>query len=484
MSDQKQEDVSRGFFRTRARFIIGVSLVSIVAATALVFTIHTFFMQELRALNTTIAFVVSFLIAIPVNTYMTNIHFTLKRVKNEMAAAKAEAERANQSKSAFLANMSHEIRTPLNGVLGMAQALAAEELSDEQRDKVDTMLDSSGTLMTVVNDILDLSKIEAGKLEILPIDADLKAHLSKLVSLWSARADEKGIDLILNVAPDAPKFLQFDPVRVRQCVSNLVSNAIKFTFEGHVEINVSAEPVSDHETKITISIRDTGDGISPDALSRLFSAYEQEKRDTSRRHGGTGLGLKISQNLARLMNGDVVAESKIGEGSVFTFSFISKNSKVSETRQPADIANGDAKPQSTATLKGARILLVDDNDVNRKVAKAFLTPHKVTIIEAINGFDALKKLAQHEVDLVLLDIQMPVMDGIEALKRIRSSSEQWSAVPVIALTADAMDGDRQKYIAMGSNGYVSKPIDPKSLIAESLRMLSLAQEKDRLQEAG
>ncbi len=458
-------------------------MVATIAAVSLVFTLHTFFFQELRILNTIITLIVTPLISTPINYYVTGVHLDLRRAKNELEGAKAQADEASRSKSAFLANMSHEIRTPLNGVLGMAQALAGEDLSERQRDQVDTIIDSSETLMVVLNDVLDISKIEAGKLDIAPVATDLEQSLTKIVGLWRARAEEKGVALKLTVSDKIPRTLKFDPVRVRQCASNLVSNAIKFTDNGSVEIKASLASCEDDAFLINIEVRDTGVGLTPEALGRLFAPFQQAELDISRRYGGTGLGLAITRDLARIMGGDATAESTHGEGSTFVFSFKASHVEDQVTCAKHTDATHARNGRNAETLIGKRVLLVDDNEVNRKVASAFLSIQGVEITEAVNGLGALKHLQRSAFDLVLLDIQMPVMDGVETIKRIRTAKETWCGIPVIALTADAMQGDREKYLDIGMNGYISKPIDPKSLVAESLRVLAAHKTPNELRAA-
>lgn len=393
----------------------------------------------------------------------------LREREKELKIARRKAEAASEAKSSFLANVSHEIRTPLNGMLGMAQVLAASDITPEQREQTDAILDSGKTLIALLNDVLDLSKIEAGKLEIAPVDADLSHVLRRVDKLWQPAAEEKAIDLTMDFAASLPPRLKFDPIRVRQCVSNLVSNAVKFTAAGEVNLHVSVPRQGPNAGLVQIKVRDTGIGMDEETLARLFTPFTQADSSTARQYGGTGLGLSISRKLAQMMGGDLVATSVPGEGSVFTLTF-----RAEAATTPI------AKPSTSATVADisksgpASVLIVDDVPLNRKVAKLFLEAQRWKTAEAAHGEDALRLLASERFDVVLLDIHMPVLDGPETLKRIRASGEAWAGVPVIALTANAMAGDRERYEDMGMDGYVSKPIDQRELLTEIVRVRAAA----------
>ncbi len=398
-----------------------------------------------------------------------NEAFEKAKLVDALVVERDAADAANATKSQFLANMSHEIRTPLNGILGMAQALEATTLDTEQSDQVETILESSRTLLAIVNDVLDLSKIEAGKMEITPIDSDVTKTVDRVCKLFETRVADKGLSFSLEIDPSLPRTALIDPVRVRQCLSNLISNAVKFTDQGSISVAVSAEPLLEDDARlIIIKVTDTGIGIDAETQSRLFSEFTQADSSTSRRFGGTGLGLAITRRLARMMGGDVALDSIVGRGSTFTLSF---RAKVSQNQ----IAVAEESPQpmvSRGDLVGLRVLLVDDNAINRKVARAFLTPNEMAITEAVDGRDALSKLEAAEFDLVLLDVHMPVMDGPETIRRIRASGEPWASLPVIALTADAMEGDRERLLGIGMDGYAAKPIVQAELQTEMARVLA------------
>jgi PAS domain S-box-containing protein len=394
-----------------------------------------------------------------------------KQQELALIEAKSQAEAATVAKSNFLASMSHEIRTPLNGVLGMAQALVAEGLPEAQREKVSVILDSGKTLTALLNDVLDLSKIEAGKMEIAPVDGDLIVTFDRLRQLFLSRAVERGLKIEMDIDPNVPARLNFDSVRVRQCVGNLLSNAIKFTERGHVRVHVGAAQVAEGTWRIDVAVADTGIGMSEATRIKLFSTFTQADATITRRFGGSGLGLAITRQLARLMGGDVTVESEPGKGSTFRLSFLAERATTAaEPAAPAFQAPAAAEI-AQRRIKGLKILLVDDNAVNRQVVKLFMAQLAPTFVEATNGQEALDRLYDEPFDIVLLDVHMPVMDGKEAIKRIRAAAEPWRDIPVLALTADAMSGDRERYLAMGMTDYISKPIDQRELAGKLAAVL-------------
>jgi signal transduction histidine kinase/DNA-binding NarL/FixJ family response regulator len=392
----------------------------------------------------------------------------LRAVTALLAEQKTAAEVANTSKSAFLATMSHEIRTPLNGVLGMAHSLKLDNLPREQAEKVKTILDSGETLMSILNDVLDLSKIEAGRLEIVPSAADLRHMIGRVHKLYLPIAEEKGLRLTLQIDEGIPQYISCDRVRVRQCLANLVSNAVKFTDKGEVTVRVSCQRQEEAAARIVISVCDTGIGMSEATCRRLFAEFTQAENTIARRFGGMGLGLAITRRLARLMQGDVTVESTLGHGSTFSFNFATSIVQTGPTPVPA---RASLLPASSGGLRGKRVLVVDDNAINRQVVQLFLRLMDIDVWEAENGLVALEMLAAERFDIILLDVHMPVMDGAETIQRIRASDAAWSRVAVIALTADAMSGDRERYRAMGMDGYASKPISQDELILEMYRVL-------------
>ncbi len=384
----------------------------------------------------------------------------------ELKTALARAEAGTLAKAQFLATMSHEIRTPLNGVLGMAQSLLSDALSPAQRDKVTIIVESGASLTALLNDVLDISKIEAGKLEIAPVPGDLLHTVSRTLQLFDAQAEEKGLTLRLRHDPAFPTRLGYDPVRVRQCVSNLVSNAIKFTSHGAVEAHVSASVGPQGGWLVSIAISDTGIGMSADTQARLFEVFTQADGAITRKFGGTGLGLAISRQLARMMGGDIIVRSEDGRGSTFCLTFAAAEVEALAPAEGEQVGSRSMPEPTGQQLRGIRLLLTDDNAINRQVIKLFLAPQGMEIVEASHGQEALDLLASQRFDIVLLDIHMPVMDGRETIRRIRKSEESWQSTPVIALTADAMAGDREKFIAMGMSDYISKPVDQRELVSK------------------
>ena len=386
---------------------------------------------------------------------------------------RAAAESANQAKSSFLASMSHEIRTPMNGILGMAQALKSSELPATEDDKVAVILDSGRSLLAVLNDVLDFSKIEAGKFDITPAPNDIAQTAASVIRLFETHARDRNLTLSLTYDADLPRNLVCDAERVRQCLSNLISNALKFTPTGRIHVHLSWRRHGETDAMVFVAVKDTGIGMSSDVMARLFKPFTQADNSIARRYGGTGLGLAISLRLAQLMGGGMFVESAPDKGSRFVFTF---QARVEPVAQPAAVplaaAAASGRP-ALQGLRGARILLTDDNSVNRQVVKLFLAPHGCKIIEAVNGQDALDKLAANEFDLVLLDVHMPVMDGKEAIQRLRASDQPWRDIPVIALTADAMNGDREHLISLGMSDYLSKPVDQHALAAKMRALLNV-----------
>ncbi|MGA2598581.1 MAG: response regulator [Bryobacteraceae bacterium] len=379
----------------------------------------------------------------------------------DLEESKRRAEQSSRLKSEFLANMSHEIRTPMNGIMGMTDLALTLAKDKEQREYLEVARTSASSLLSILNDILDLSRIEAGRLTIEPVTFDPRALMGETVQMWQVTARGKGLEIRVACAPKVPCRVIADSLRVRQVLLNLMGNAVKFTATGHIDVKLRFE---EEPARLRFEVRDTGIGIARDKQAAVFEPFTQADGSITRSYGGTGLGLAISSELLKLMGGSIRLESEVGQGAMFEF-FVPCGvaAEVAETSSPASPA---AIPVAAAPGH-LEILLVEDNLVNQRIATRMLEKKGHAITVACNGLKALEALENRTFDLILMDVQMPEMDGYEATAAIRRREEGYAAhIPIIAMTANAMTGDRERCLEAGMDGYVSKPISMERLFAE------------------
>lgn len=395
-----------------------------------------------------------------VKNELANEKKELTKVIEKMNDAKEEVERVNQAKSDFLAKMSHEIRTPINVIIGLTELLIDEETNGTLRDYALDIKNASGGLLSIINDILDLTKIESGKISIDNAEYEVETLLRDVVNIMRVPIEKKNLQFNVNVSHDISKVLYGDMARIRQILINVLNNACKFTSEGHIDLTVTSTKKDDFEI-LKFEIADTGCGIDKNDYDKLFSEFEQVDNSISRKQEGTGLGLPISKNLANLMDGDIVVESEVGKGSKFIITIMNKIAKDTtiETQQPYEVTKNFG-----FTVENAQVLVVDDNEINLRVITRILKKYGIDAKTAINGIEAVDLVKRNVYDLVFMDQMMPEMDGVEATQTIRNLEEEYyKNLPIVALTANAVVGTKEELLEAGMNDFISKPIDIKLL---------------------
>lgn len=383
-----------------------------------------------------------------------------KMAQSELIRAKEDSERANQLKTAFLANMSHEIRTPLASIMGFAEILKENDLNEQDKDRFLQMIIKNGaSLSRIIDDILDLSKVESGRLEVESTEMAFDHLLFEVFALFREKANVKNIYLNLNLGSHVPTHIKSDPVRVRQILINLISNAIKFTKDGGVDVEIQSENLVNDLCKFQIFIRDTGIGLAPEQSEKLFRPFTQADNSTTRKYGGTGLGLTLSKRLAQALGGDIqILHTQIGEGSIFAFEFVAQ---VTTDENRCQIPE-NTHPPIAIDLKNTRVLLAEDSPDSQELIKHVLTNHGAQVTVANDGAEALQLARQNDFDVILMDIQMPEIDGYEVTRILRSEKLK---KPIIALTAHAMLEERLRSKAAGCDAHVTKPLNFRQLLS-------------------
>ena len=391
-----------------------------------------------------------------------NLHLTLRKYQAELIRSKEMAEASAKAKAIFLANISHEIRTPMNGIIGMIDILKRTSLTAEQLDYIDIIGISGENLLMIINDVLDFSKIEAGQITFEHIRFNLCDEINEVIKILRYKATEKNLDLSFEVAPDVPQLLIGDPLRLKQVLINLCNNSIKFTAEGFVHVSVKKLEQNECAVRLQFDVKDTGIGISPANQLKLFKSFSQADVSTTRKFGGTGLGLAISKNLVHLMGGEIGIISEEGKGAIFHF-----DGEFGIAGQALSDAETQELEDSVYRERKLKILLAEDNVINQKVAILNLQKLGHSVIVVSNGIQAVEQFIKELPDVIFMDVQMPLMDGVEATAKIReweSENNITNRVPIIAMTANILKSDKDIFVAAGMDDYLSKPFNVSELV--------------------
>lgn len=408
------------------------------------------------------------------NLFQT-LHEEIEKANHDLKEAREAAVAANQAKSLFLANMSHEIRTPMNAILGFTEILSNLIHDEQQLDCLSAIQTSGKSLLGLINDILDLTKVEVGKLELEYVPVDVHSLFLEMKHIFTLKLKDKGIDLNIEIDESLPDVLILDEVRMRQVLLNLVGNAVKFTENGYVKLSVHNRFPDEDQSRLDLvfSVEDTGIGIPEDQIGIIFNAFEQQKGQVYTKYGGTGLGLAITEKLIKMMKGEIFVTSEVGKGSVFTV--VLNNIDVSSITM-SELVSESEIDVDTVTFKHASILIVDDVELNRNLVNGYLKQYDFTIYEAENGEEALDYVIKHKPSLVFMDMKMPVMDGFEATKRLKEDPETEN-IPVIALTAAAMKQSEDEIKEL-CDGYLRKPVSKADMVTELMKFLDHSVSED------
>ncbi|CAM3889529.1 response regulator [Mucilaginibacter galii] len=400
-----------------------------------------------------------------------------KSYQQELIKSKEAAEHSRKIKENFLANMSHELRTPVNGIIGLTSMLRKSTLDDQQKNVIDLLEVSSQSLLGVINDVLDISKIEAGKFSIIRKPNDLKGVVKSVIDLLKYKADEKNVELMLEIAPDVPETIMFDALRLNQILMNLLSNAIKFTDRGYVKLQLSAVQKLNDNVKLKFSVIDSGIGIPSDRLTKIFDSFEQAEQDTIVKYGGTGLGLTIVKKLIELKGGELTVSSQVGSGSVFNFT-----NWYTVTDKPKTVRDNDSSSlRALEPFNEVNVLVAEDNLVNQFMLSKMLKDWNVNVEIVDNGQKVIDKLIAKDFDLILMDTHMPEMNGYQAAKNIRVNfTEPKRSIPIISLSAATFDHEQQQALSAGMNDVLAKPFQPYQLHEKMKKLLDAEAVKTKL----